>query len=80
MFVDSTDAAYVPMMGLDNSIDSLELYLKVSEGKLTMHEVDVKLSFLSLKIALDNQLKVNLNLIERIQQLEKKKSRFRFWK
>lgn len=80
-FIGSIDSAYVPMMGLDNAIDSLDIYLKVSDGQPTVSDTEIKLSLLTLKTALDQQLKINLNLIERITQLEtKKKNRFRFWK
>lgn len=80
LFLDPSDPSFVEMLGLTKSIESLELYLKDTRGEPTTSEEDMKLCIVNLKIALENQMKLNHAFIARLRRLEAAKSKRRFWK
>jgi hypothetical protein len=68
------------MLGLKLSLESLEAHLKVSHGESVMADDDLKICIITLKLALENQMKINQNLTSRLETLETKKFKLRFWK
>lgn len=80
MDLDHKDASYVGMVGLNTSIEMFDGHLNVSHGERTMSDEDVKVCLVLLKIALNDQMKINQSLISRIKELENWKSKLRFWK
>ena len=73
--LDFTNSSVYPMNHLASCLEMVEAYLKPSHGQPTMSDEDVKLSVLSLKNAFEQQLRVNMELIERIEKLEAKNAK-----
>jgi hypothetical protein len=78
MKLDFSKSSVYPMNHLATCLEFLDAYLKPSHGQPTMSEEDTKLAVISIKQAFEQQLRVNMELIERIEKLEEKpKKRFR---
>lgn len=76
----TTDSAYVQMNTLKFASESLQATLKMTNGMPIMSDEDMKLSIVILETALAKQMLINEDLIARVQELEKKKFKLRFWK
>lgn len=79
MNISFNDPSRREMIELEIDINVIDANLKGSEGDVSMSDIDVKLTIMSLKSALENQMKINETLISRLDKLEKKFS-LRFWK
>jgi hypothetical protein len=80
LVMNNRGVAFEEILDLQNDIQSIEVIFSRSKFFDEISPEDVTAFMLAFRLAVRDQMKIDRKIIERIELLERRQRRFRFWK